>query len=291
MILEFLKALLYGIVEGITEWLPVSSTGHLILLSEKVPFGFSDDGNLLRSFWEMFEVVIQLGAILAVVVMYRNRLTPFGKSRTADEKREIRTLWGKIVVACLPAAVIGLFGDRLLERQTGKDIDGWCYRATVVAAMLILYGIAFIVVERSHRGKIPKIERTGDISYRTAFLIGLFQTLSLIPGTSRSGSTVLGAILLGVSRSAAAEFSFFLAIPVMTGAGGVKLLGFLRENGGEIPGIAWGILAVGCLASFWVSMAAIRFLTDFVKKHSFTAFGVYRILLGAAVLLTFRGDP
>ncbi len=288
MILEFLKALLYGIVEGITEWLPVSSTGHLILLSEWLPFGFSDDAAFLQSFWEMFEVVIQLGAILAVVMLFWNRLNPFGKGRTADEKKQICRLWGKVLLACLPAAVIGLFGDRLLEMRTGKDLDGWCYNASVVAAMLILYGIAFIAVERAHRGKPPRIGRTEEISCRAAFLIGLFQVLSLIPGTSRSGSTVLGAILLGVSRTAAAEFSFFLAVPVMAGASGVKLLGFLQKSGGNIPASAWVILAIGCLSSFFVSVAAIRFLTDFVKKHSFAAFGVYRILLGAAVLLYFR---
>ena len=288
MILEFLKALLYGIVEGITEWLPVSSTGHLILLSEWLPFGFSNDAAFLQSFWEMFEVVIQLGAILAVVALFRTRLIPFGKNRTMEETKEIRQLWGKVFLACLPAAVIGLFGDRLLEMRTGKDLDGWCYNATVVAATLILYGIAFIAVERAHRGKIPKIDRTGEISNRTAVWIGMFQVLSLIPGTSRSGATILGAILLGVSRTAAAEFSFFLAVPVMAGAGGLKMIGFLFENGSAIPGIAWGILAVGLLSSFLVSVAAIRFLTDFVKKHSFAAFGVYRILLGAAVLLYFR---
>lgn len=287
MLLEFLKALFYGIVEGITEWLPVSSTGHLILLAEWFPFGFSSDAAFLESFWEMFEVVIQLGAILAVVVLFWKRLIPFGKSKAPGGSKEICQLWGKVFLACLPAAVIGLFGDRLLEKWSGKDIDGWCYNATVVSITLILYGIAFIVIERVHRTKIPKIDRVGNISYRTAWWIGCFQVLSLIPGTSRSGSTILGAILLGVSRTAAAEFSFFLAVPVMAGAGGLKTMGFLRENGSNIPGIAWGILAIGLLSSFLVSMAAIRFLTDFVRKHSFAAFGVYRILLGAAVLTYF----
>ena len=287
MILEFLKALFYGIVEGITEWLPVSSTGHLILLAEWVPFGFSDNASFLESFWEMFEVVIQFGAILAVVVLFRKRLIPFGKSKTPNESKETLQLWGRVLLACLPAATVGVLGDQLLEKWSGKDIDGWCYNATVVAGALILYGIAFIAIERAHRTKIPKIERVGDISCRTALWIGFFQVLSLIPGTSRSGSTILGAILLGVSRTAAAEFSFFLAIPVMAGAGGLKMMGFLHENGSMIPGTAWGILAVGLLSSFLVSMAAIKFLTDFVKRHSFAAFGVYRILLGAAVLTYF----
>ena len=287
---EWLKAVLYGIVEGITEWLPVSSTGHLILFSEWLPFSFTDNAELLREFWEMFEVVIQLGAILAVVVLFWRRLIPFGKQKTDGEKRDAWKLWGKVLIASIPAAVVGLLGDKLLEKWTGKDIDGWLYNGLVVAVALIVYGVAFIVVEWLHKGTFPRADSVQDITPRTALLIGLFQVLSLIPGTSRSGSTILGSILLGVSRTAAAEFSFFLAIPVMFGASGVKAIGFanyLRESGISVPAAAWGILAVGCVVSFLVSLIAIRFLTDFVKKHSFAPFGAYRIMLGAGVLIWY----
>ncbi len=289
-IIEWFKAILYGIVEGITEWLPVSSTGHLILLGEWLPFSFSDNAEFLREFWEMFEVVIQLGAILAVIVMFWRRLIPFGKSKTDAEKKDVWRLWGKVIIASIPAAVVGILGDKLLEKFTGKDIDGWCYNGMVVAIALIAYGVAFIVVERMHKGTLPRVDAVNDITPRTAWMIGLFQVLSLIPGTSRSGSTILGSILLGVSRTAAAEFSFFMAIPVMFGASGIKAIGFakyLNEGGVSMPSQAWLILAVGCAVSFVVSLFAIRFLTDFVKKHSFSAFGVYRILLGAAVLIWY----
>ena len=289
-ILEWLKAVLYGIVEGITEWLPVSSTGHLILLSEWLPFSFTDNTELLREFWEMFEVVIQLGAILAVVVIFWRRLIPFGKRKTDAEKRDTWRLWGKVLIASVPAAVVGLLGDKLLEKLTGRDIDGWLYNGLVVAVALIVYGVAFIVVERMHKGTLPRVDSVHDITPRTALFIGLFQVLSLIPGTSRSGSTILGSILLGVSRTAAAEFSFFMAIPVMFGASGVKALGFakyLHASDVSVPSSAWLILAIGCVVSFTVSLIAIKFLTDFVKKHSFAPFGVYRIILGAAVLVWY----
>lgn len=287
---EWLKAVLYGIVEGITEWLPVSSTGHLILFSEWFPFSFTDNAELLREFWEMFEVVIQLGAILAVIVLFWRRLIPFGKQKTDDEKRDTWKLWGKVLIASIPAAVVGLCGDKLLEKLTGKDINGWLYNGLVVAVALIVYGVAFLAVERLHQGTLPNADSVNDISIRTAWFIGLFQVLSLIPGTSRSGSTILGSILLGVSRTAAAEFSFFLAIPVMFGASGVKAIGFanyLLASGTSVPAAAWWILAVGCVVSFLVSLVAIRFLTDFVKKHSFAPFGVYRIMLGAGVLIWY----
>lgn len=290
IVLEFLKSVLYGIVEGITEWLPISSTGHLILLNEWLPFRFTEDEALLAEFWEMFEVVIQLGAILAVVILFWRRLWPFGKSRTAEEKRGTWSLWLRIVIGCIPAGVIGVLGDRLLEKLSGKSIDGWLYNATVVAVALIVYGVAFILVEKIRKPGAERIGSLSGLSCRTAFLIGLFQALSIIPGTSRSGSTILGAMLLGLSRTAAAEFSFFMAVPIMAGAGGIKLLGFasyLSETGTVLPGEAWGILAIGCVVSFAVSMAVIRFLMDFVKRHSFSAFGYYRIALGALVLLYF----
>lgn len=290
MILEFLKSLLYGIVEGITEWLPISSTGHLILLNEWLPFRFTQDEALLAEFWEMFEVVIQLGAILAVVVLFWHRLWPFGKRKTAEEKRGIWSLWLKVVIGCIPAGVVGVLGDRLLEKLSGKSIDGWLYNSVVVAVALIVYGVAFILLEKLRKPGTERIGSLPELSCRTALLIGLFQMLSIIPGTSRSGSTILGAMLLGLSRTAAAEFSFFMAIPIMAGAGGIKLLGFasyLSETGTALPGEAWGILALGCAVSFAVSMAVIRFLMDFVKRHSFAAFGYYRIALGALVLLYF----
>ncbi len=290
MILEFLKALLYGIVEGITEWLPISSTGHLILLNEWLPFRFTDDATLAAEFWEMFEVVIQLGAILAVVILFWGRLWPFGSRKTADEKKGIWSLWLKVVIGCIPAGLAGMLGDKLLEKLTDKSIDGWLYNAYVVAVALIVYGVAFILIEKLRKPDMERIHTTADMGYKTAFFIGLFQMLSIIPGTSRSGSTILGAMLLGLSRTAAAEFSFFMAIPVMVGASGIKVLGFvsyLSESGTSLPGAAWGILAIGCAVSFAVSMVVIRFLMDFVKRHSFSAFGYYRIALGALVLLYF----
>ncbi len=290
MLIEFLKALLYGILEGITEWLPVSSTGHLILLNEWLPFNFTDDTELLSEFWEMFEVVIQLGAILAVVICFFGRLWPFGRKKSPLEKKQTWSLWLKVVIGCIPAGIVGVLGDKILEKITGKSIDDWLYNATVVAIALIVYGVAFILVEKLRKPENETVHTTTDLSYRTAFLIGLFQMLSIIPGTSRSGSTILGAMLLGLSRTAAAEFSFFMAIPVMVGAGGIKLLGFasyLSESGKTLPISAWGILAVGCIVSFAVSMLVIRFLTDFVKKHTFSAFGYYRIALGVLVLLYF----
>lgn len=290
VVLEFLKAVLYGIVEGITEWLPVSSTGHLILLQEWLPFAFTKDAVLLAEFGEMFEVVIQLGAILAVVVLFWHKLWPFSPQKSKVEKRETWELWFKVLIASVPAAVVGILGDKLIEKVTGKDIDGWIFNSTVVAIALIVYGIAFIVIEKLHKPERVRVETVGDITYKNAFFVGLFQMLSMVPGTSRSGSTILGSMLMGLSRSAAAEFSFFMAIPVMVGASGIKVLGFLSflsETGTEVPLVAWGILAAACAVSFAVSMIAIRFLTDFVKRHSFASFGVYRIVLGVFVILYF----
>ena len=289
-VLEFLKAVLFGIVEGITEWLPVSSTGHLILLQEWLPFAFTKDSILLEEFGEMFDVVIQLGAILAVVVLFWHKLWPFSAQKSKVEKRDTWTLWLKVLIASLPAAAMGVVGDKVIEKLTGKDIDGWLYNAVVVSVALIVYGIAFIVIEKLHKPQQIRVDSVADITYKDAFFVGLFQMLSMVPGTSRSGSTILGSMLMGLSRPAAAEFSFFMAIPVMVGASGIKILGFfsfLGETGTSVPMIAWGILAVACVVSFAVSMVAIRFLTDFVKRHSFAPFGVYRILLGIFVILYF----
>ena len=268
--LEILKAILFGIVEGITEWLPVSSTGHLILLDEFIRLDVS------KAFYEMFEVVIQLGAILAVIVLFFHKLNPFSPKKDQLQKKNTWSLWFKVVVAVLPSAVIGLLLDDWM--------DAHLYNYVVVAVTLIVYGVAFLFVEK--RNSSAKIDDVYAIDYRTAIFIGAFQCLSLIPGTSRSGSTILGAILLGVSRSAGAEFSFFLAIPTMLGASALKLLKYLME--GLVPsGTEIAVLLTGCVVSFVVSLLVIRVLMDFVRKHSFAPFGVYRILLGAAVLLYF----
>ena len=288
MLLEWLKAMLYGIVEGVTEWLPVSSTGHLILLQDLLPFRFTSDPVLLAEFGEMFEVVIQLGAILAVVILFFGRLWPFFRSKSREERATTWSLWLKVIVASVPAAFVGIVIDKLLERLTSRDIDGWLYNSLVVAAALIVYGVAFILVERFNRGRTPRVERVEQIDYKTALCIGAFQALSIVPGTSRSGSTILGSMLLGLSRTAGAEFSFFMAIPAMLGASAIKAFGFaeyVAQSGVTVPLDAWIVLAVGCLVSFAVSLVAIRFLMDFVKKHSFAPFGVYRIVLGALVLL------
>ena len=288
IVFELLKAILYGIVEGITEWLPISSTGHLILLEDWLPFAFAGDPTFLDEFWEMFGVVIQLGAILAVVVLYWSRLIPFGKSKTEEQKKSTWRLWGRVLIASIPAAFVGVVLDKVLEKATGKDIDGWFYNSVVVALALIVYGIAFIVIEKKNAQKTPNVSQVEDISFKNALAIGAFQALSIIPGTSRSGSTILGSMLVGISRTAAAEFSFFMAIPVMVGASGIKALGFLSyvsESAVSVPTMAWVVLLVGCAVSFAVSMAAIRFLMDFVKKHSFAPFGIYRIALGILVLI------
>ena len=289
---EILKAILYGIVEGITEWLPVSSTGHLILLGEWLPFSFTDNPVLMAEFNEMFEVVIQLGAILAVIFLFWGKLCPFGKSKTVEEKRGTWRLWGRVLIASIPAALIGIVFDKILEEVSGKDINGWLYNAYVVAAALIVYGIAFIAIEKANAKKnvAPSVLSVEDISCKKAFAVGMFQALSIVPGTSRSGSTILGSMFLGLSRTAAAEFSFFMAIPAMVGASGIKALGFVKyvlESSVSVPAEAWIILAVASVVSFAVSMAAIRFLMDFVKRHSFASFGVYRIILGALVLAYF----
>ncbi len=268
--LELLKAILFGIVEGITEWLPVSSTGHLILLEEFIHLDVSP------AFYELFQVVIQLGAIIAVLVLFFHKLWPFSLKKTTQEKKDTWTLWFKVVVAVLPSAVLGLLFDDFLDQHL--------YNHVVVALMLIVYGVAFLLAER--KAGMPKIGDVQAIDYKTALFIGLFQCLSLIPGTSRSGATILGALLLGVSRSAGAEFSFFLAIPTMLGASALKLVKFLLE--GNLPTQnELLILLTGCVVSFVVSILVIRALMDFVRRHSFAPFGIYRIILGVAVLAWF----
>ena len=267
--LEFLKAILFGIVEGITEWLPVSSTGHLILLDEFVRLDISE------AFYEMFQVVIQLGAILAVIVLFFHKLNPFSPKKDAVQKKDTWQLWFKVVVAVIPSAVLGLLLDEWM--------DAHLYNAWVVAAMLIVYGVAFILVEKRNAGRKFAITQVGNIDYKTALLIGAFQCLSLIPGTSRSGATILGAIFLGVSRSAGAEFSFFLAIPTMLGASALKLLKYLME-GLSATSTEVMVLITGCVVSFIVSLIVIRGLMEYVRKRSFSVFGVYRIVLGAVVI-------
>ena len=270
--LEFLKAVLFGIVEGITEWLPVSSTGHLILLDEFVELQVS------AAFYEMFQVVIQLGAIAAVIVLFFHKLNPFSPKKDAVQKKGTWNLWFKVVVGVLPSAVIGLLLDDWMDARL--------YNYIVVAITLILYGVAFLFLEKWNSARTMKIQSVEDIDYRTAILIGAFQCLSLIPGTSRSGSTILGAIVLGVSRSAGAEFSFFLAIPTMLGASALKLLKFLME-GVSATGTEIMVLITGCVVSFLVSLAVIKGLMEYVRKHSFSVFGVYRIVLGVLVLAYF----
>ena len=272
---EILKVILLGVVEGITEWLPISSTGHMILVDEFVKL------NVSEAFREMFFVVIQLGAIFAVIVIYWSKLFPFKKQKIADAKarivldRETMLMWLKVIIAVLPAALIGIPFD--------DQIDAMFYNYQTVAVTLILYGVLFIVIETRNRGKLPRINSIENITYGTAIIIGIFQVLSLIPGTSRSGATIVGAILIGVSRTVAAEFTFFLAIPVMLGASLLKLVKFgLVFTQAEAV-----ILAVGMITAFVVSILAIKFLMGYIKKHDFKVFGYYRIVLGIAVVAYF----
>ena len=267
---EILKAVLFGIVEGITEWLPVSSTGHIILLDEFIQLSATDE------FKSMFDVVIQLGAILAVIVLFFNKLNPFALKKSAGEKKQTWNLWFKVIAAIIPSGVVGVLFDDWMDEHLHNGI--------VVAIALIVYGIAFILVERRNTGKHLKvIGDVHDISWKKAIGIGIFQCLSLVPGTSRSGSTILGAIMLGVGRGAGADFSFFMAIPTMVGASGIKLLKFLLSGVG-ITSMEIAVLVVGCVVSFVVSLLVIKGLMEYVRKHSFSAFGVYRIILGAVVL-------
>ncbi|MDY4598533.1 MAG: undecaprenyl-diphosphate phosphatase [Candidatus Faecousia sp.] len=289
MVIELLKAVLFGIVEGVTEWLPISSTGHLILLDEFITLNVSD------AFKSMFDVVIQLGAILAVIVLFFHKLNPFSPSKSGAEKKQTWQLWFKVIAAIIPSGIVGVLFDDWM--------DAHLHNAVVVSIALIVYGIAFILVERRNtRGEFQRIstkdgvtvarlkqnsvDNVYDITYRTALTIGLFQCLSLIPGTSRSGSTILGAILIGVGRSAGAEFSFFMAIPTMLGASAIKMLKFLL-SGVSATGTEIGVLVVGCMVSFVVSLLVIKGLMQYVRSHSFSAFGVYRIVLGIVVLVYF----
>jgi len=270
--LEILKAILFGIVEGITEWLPVSSTGHLILLDEFVKLQVS------KEFTEMFNVVIQLGAILAVILLFFNKLNPLDRRKSPKQRGRIWRLWLLVILSIIPSGLLGVLFDDWMEAHLRTPV--------VVAAMLIVYGVAFIFVERVNALRQPMFQNVYEMDIKTALLIGCFQVLSLIPGTSRSGSTILGAILLGVGRSAGAEFSFFMAIPTMLGASAIKMLKFILSGVG-ITGLEVGVLITGFVVSFIVSLLVIRGLMAYVRKHSFAAFGLYRIILGAVVLLYF----
>lgn len=308
-VIELVKAAVFGVVEGVTEWLPISSTGHMLLLDQFLTMNVSED------FWNMFLVVIQLGAILAVCVMFFHRLNPFSPSKTASEKRETWTLWAKTIVACLPAAVIGIPLNDWMEEHLGSPF--------VIAAALIVYGVAFIVIEtvRERRvqnllaeGRPRAVQRGGEhfatassaepptlseladadarvktleeLDWKTAIGIGVFQVLSIVPGTSRSGSTIIGGLILGCSRTAVAEFTFFLAIPVMFGASGLRLVKYFLS--GNVPtAMEAAVLGVGCLVAFLVSLLVIRFLMGFVRRHDFKPFGWYRIVLGVAVIAWF----
>ena len=270
--IEVLKAVLFGIVEGITEWLPVSSTGHLILLNEFINLDVSE------AFQSMFDVVIQLGAILAVCALFFRKLNPFDGEKSPRQKQQTWTLWFKVIAAIIPSGVVGVLFDDWMDKHL--------HTATVVSIALIVYGVAFILVERRNRDRQMQYTDVNDIPWGTAMVIGLSQCLSLVPGTSRSGSTILGGILAGASRGAAAEFSFFMAIPTMLGASAIKLLKFFA-SGVAFTAMDLLILLVGCTVSYIVSLMVIKALMSYVRRHSFSAFGVYRILLGLAVLIYF----
>ncbi|MCM1084385.1 MAG: undecaprenyl-diphosphate phosphatase [Clostridium sp.] len=272
-IIEILKVLLLGVVEGITEWLPISSTGHMLLVDEFISLNASEE------FKEMFFVVIQLGAILAVVLLFWNKMWPFDFSKNPEKegviKKDIFSMWFKVVVACIPGAVVTLLFDDYIEAHL--------HTPTVIAIALIFYGFAFIIIESRNKAKTARVEALQDITYKTAFIIGLFQVLSIIPGTSRSGATIIGALLIGVSRVAAAEFTFFLAVPVMLGLSLIKVIKFgFAFSGSELV-----ILSVGVIVAFLVSLFVIKFLMGYIKKHDFKVFGWYRIALGVIVLFYF----
>lgn len=267
--LEALKVIILGVVEGITEWLPISSTGHLILVEEFVKLNFS------QSYLDMFNVVIQLGAIMAVVVIYFHRLNPFSPKKTEKQKKMTLQLWVKVVIASIPAGVVGILFNDFIEEKFNNSY--------VVATMLIVVGVLFIVIENRHKGKKPQITKISQMGVPVLIWIGVFQMLAMIPGTSRSGATIVGALALGVSRTAAADFTFFLAIPAMAGASLVKL----RHFGFDFTGTELGLLLLGCVVSFVVSILAIKFLLKYIQNHDFKAFGYYRIVLGIIVFLYF----
>lgn len=276
-IIELIKAIVLGVVEGITEWLPISSTGHMILVDEFLKLDVSEE------FKEMFLVVIQLGAILAVVVLYWKKLWPFGiKDKKPYAKSDIWSMWFKVIVSCIPAVIIGVLDE--MEWFCGKTIDSVFYNWQTVSIMLILFGVLFIVVENVNKNKQPKTNSIAELTYTSALIIGAFQCIAAVfPGTSRSGATILGAILIGVSRTVAAEYTFFLAVPVMVGASGLKLLKYVKDFGFDFGG-EFIYLIVGMAVAFVVSVIAIKFLMSYIKKHDFKAFGVYRIVLGAVVI-------
>lgn len=269
--MEFLKALILGMVEGITEWLPISSTGHLILVENLLTL------NVSEAFMEMFRVVIQLGAIMAVVVLYFNKLNPFSPKKSKTAKGETWSIWGKVVVGVIPAAAMGLLFDDLMNK--------YLYNWQTVAATLIIYGILFIVLENINKTRNFKIKNMKKLSYKTAFEIGLFQVLSLVPGTSRSGSTILGAMAVGTNREVAAEYSFFLAIPVMFGASLLKVVKYIKNAGLVFSGTEITVLITGLITAFVVSVIAIKFLMKYIKNHDFKVFGWYRIILGLIVIV------
>lgn len=286
MVIEFVKSIILGIVEGITEWLPVSSTGHLILVNEFLNLNVSSDAEVNESFINMFNVVIQLGAIMAVVVIFWKKLFPFGRKNNPNPwkkegigsyvKADIMTMWFKVIVACIPAAVIGFLFDETFERLF--------YKPWIIAIALIVFGVAFIIIENRNKKSSARVNTLGELTYTAALIIGGFQLIAAIfPGTSRSGATILGALMIGISRTVAAEFTFFLAVPVMFGA---SLLKLLKYDGG-FTGEQIGILDVGMVVAFAISMVVIKFLMDYIKKHDFKVFGWYRIVLGIAVLAYF----
>lgn len=272
MFIEVLKSILYGIIEGITEWLPISSTGHMILFEEFMPMDVS------KEFWNVFLVVVQLGAILAVVLLFWNKIFPFNfKNKNRPWIRyDVMSLWGKILVACIPAAVIGILFDDILEK--------YLYKAWVVAIMLVVVGVAFLLIENQNKSKHARVRSLHEISYKDAIIIGVFQLVAaVLPGTSRSGATILGGLMIGVSRSVAAEFTFFLAIPVMFGASLLKIV----KYGLAFSGMELLLLFIGMFVAFLVSLIVIRFLMSYIKKHDFKVFGYYRIVLGIVVLVCF----
>ena len=272
--LELLKAVLFGIVEGVTEWLPISSTGHMILLDKFIHLGVSAE------FYKLFEVVIQLGAILAVIILYFEKIWPLkNKNGSLTLDRATLNLWGKIIVACFPAAIIGILFDDWMEENF--------FTPQVVSLALIAYGFLFVIIEKYDLGS-KSVQRVEDISYRKAFEVGVFQLFSLVPGTSRSGSTIIGGLLIGLERSVAAEFTFYLAIPVMIGASLLKLIKYIMRVGFVFDSNELLILAVGCIVAFIVSIIVIRFLMSYIKKHNFIPFGYYRIVLGILVLVYFK---
>lgn len=270
-VLEFLKAILFGIVQGITEWLPISSTGHMILLNDLVHM------NVSEQFWEMFLVVIQLGSIFAVVILFLNKLNPYAPSKSLAERRDTFKLWAKILVAIIPVGIAGILLD---------DYTKYIYNSFVISLALIIYGVFFIIIENKNKNVTPKYRRPTQVPYQVALYIGLFQVLSLVPGTSRSGSTILGAMLLGCSRYVSAEFSFYTSIPVMFGASAIKLVKMITSDV-KVTGVEWGLLIVGSLVAFIVSLFAIKFLMGYIRKHDFKIFGWYRIALGILVLLVY----